>query len=50
MQNLDAEVNPLVAELEESNALALAIIAPGIVVYHNFTDITFDIFEYQTIK
>ncbi|XP_062217266.1 putative clathrin assembly protein At5g57200 [Phragmites australis] len=27
--NLDAEVNPLVAELEESNALALAIVAPG---------------------
>ncbi|EES06356.1 putative clathrin assembly protein At5g57200 isoform X2 [Sorghum bicolor] len=27
--NLDAEVNPSVAELEESNALALAIIAPG---------------------
>ena len=31
VQNLDAEVNPLVAELEESNALALAIVAPGIV-------------------
>lgn len=30
MQNLDAEVNPLISELEESNALALAIIAPGI--------------------
>nr|CAB3445794.1 unnamed protein product [Digitaria exilis] len=27
--NLDAEVNPLISELEESNALALAIIAPG---------------------
>ncbi|KAL6629091.1 hypothetical protein ACP70R_028856 [Stipagrostis hirtigluma subsp. patula] len=27
--NLDAEVNPLVTELEESNALALAIVAPG---------------------
>ncbi|WVZ77683.1 hypothetical protein U9M48_025523 [Paspalum notatum var. saurae] len=27
--NLDAEVNHLVVELEESNALALAIIAPG---------------------
>ncbi|XP_006648363.1 putative clathrin assembly protein At5g57200 [Oryza brachyantha] len=27
--NLDAEVNPLVAELEENNALALAIVAPG---------------------
>ncbi|CAL5023695.1 unnamed protein product [Urochloa decumbens] len=26
--NLDAEVNPLVADLEESNALALAIVAP----------------------
>jgi hypothetical protein len=31
MQNLDAEVNPSIAELEESNALALAIVAPGIV-------------------
>ncbi|XP_066321300.1 putative clathrin assembly protein At5g57200 isoform X1 [Miscanthus floridulus] len=27
--NLDAEVNPSIAELEESNALALAIVAPG---------------------
>ncbi|KAF0906146.1 hypothetical protein E2562_009136 [Oryza meyeriana var. granulata] len=27
--NLDEEVNPLVAELEENNALALAIVAPG---------------------
>ncbi|KAJ1278130.1 hypothetical protein BS78_04G055700 [Paspalum vaginatum] len=27
--NLDVELNPLVVELEESNALALAIIAPG---------------------
>jgi len=30
MQNLDAEVNPSVMELEECNALALAILAPGI--------------------
>jgi len=32
MQNLDAEVNPSVMELEECNALALAIVAPGIYV------------------
>jgi hypothetical protein len=30
MQNLYSEVNPLVADLEESNALALAIVGPGI--------------------
>jgi hypothetical protein len=42
-------VNPSVAELEESNALALAIIAPGIVC-HNFTSTTIDTIEYQTIK
>jgi hypothetical protein len=29
MQNLDEEVNPLVTDLEEHNALALAIVAPG---------------------
>lgn len=27
--NLDEEVNPMIADLEESNALALAIVAPG---------------------
>jgi hypothetical protein len=27
--NLDEEVNPLVMDLEEHNALALAIVAPG---------------------
>uniref|UniRef100_A0A0E0LEB0 ENTH domain-containing protein n=1 Tax=Oryza punctata TaxID=4537 RepID=A0A0E0LEB0_ORYPU len=27
--NLDEEVNPLIADIEESNALALAIVAPG---------------------
>ncbi|XP_066370420.1 putative clathrin assembly protein At5g57200 isoform X2 [Miscanthus floridulus] len=29
LQNLDEEVNPMIADLEESNALALAIVAPG---------------------
>lgn len=29
LQNLDAEVNPLIADLEQSNALALAIVTPG---------------------
>ena len=32
LQNLDEEVNPMIADLEESNALALAIVAPGSVV------------------
>jgi hypothetical protein len=32
LQNLDEEVNPLIADLEESNALALAIVAPGSVL------------------
>ncbi|KAF8687253.1 hypothetical protein HU200_042928 [Digitaria exilis] len=27
--NLDAEINPLIADIEESNALALAIVTPG---------------------
>jgi hypothetical protein len=29
LQNLDEEVNPMIADLEASNALALAIVAPG---------------------
>lgn len=32
MQGLD-EINPAAAELEESNALALAIISPGSLVF-----------------
>lgn len=40
--NLDAEVNPLVADLEESNALALAIIAPG---DHNKTSASQKLFD-----
>ncbi|GJN19137.1 hypothetical protein PR202_gb06377 [Eleusine coracana subsp. coracana] len=40
--NLDAEVNPLVAELEESNALALAIVGPG---DHNKASTSYDLFD-----
>lgn len=34
MQNLDEEVNPLVADLDEQNALALAILGPGTEEHH----------------
>jgi hypothetical protein len=30
MEGLDQEMNPIATELEQSNALALAIISPGL--------------------
>lgn len=52
LQNLDEEVNPMIADLEERNALALAIVAPGSVfiiyssiqnsVKYNYTSSNFE--------